>query len=314
MEDCQHFRKIIHNTIAGEVSPSELESLNQHCEACPDCRQLMEVHSELLRAGKEVPEPAESDLLAVRKNVLSQIARDEAISTRTQRSFWWDLRAMFRTHPAPALSAAAALIVVALFVGRWSVTPQPLDDQSLINDINRQAALQSGINEYWDTPYSYTNVSARPLPDGRLDLSFEVCRYVNVVTQKNSPLATDVLLQAILNPSAMGSKMKAMALTPEIMDPKLKEALVFTLHNDPVPAVRIEALSILSQYPYDDEVQAALLKTLRQDETVQIRLLALEYLAGRQVNPETILQTIKEAELESDVALLQHAVELTSDY
>lgn len=318
MEDCQHFQETIHNYIAGEIPPSELESLHRHCETCPDCRQLMEVHGGLLRAGEEIPEPRETDLLAMRKSVLSQIARDESKSAGERRTFWWDLRTLFGSHPAAALPAAAALIVVAVFAGRWSVAPQPYDDQLLIQDIKRQATLQAsqqaGLDDYWDTPYSYTNVVARPLPGGKLDLSFDVCRHVNVVTPKSSPLATDVLMQAILDPSAMGSKMKAMELAPENLDPKLKEALVFALHNDPVVAVRLEALSVLTRYPYDNGVQEALLQTLRKDEAVQMRLLALEHLAGRRVNPETIRQTIKEGELESDVAVLQHAVELTSDY
>ena len=320
MEDCQHFQEIIHNLIAGEVSPSELESLRRHCDACPDCRQLMEVHDGLLRAAEAIPEPRKADLLAMRKNVLSQVARDESNRTRagTRSAFWPDLHALFRAHPAAALSAAAALIVVAVFAGRWSVASRPLDDQSLIQDINLQAARQdnrqAGLNEYWDSRYSYTNVIARPLPGGKLDLSFDVCRHVNVVTAKSSPLATDVLMQAILNPSAMGSKIKAMELAPEILDPKLREALVVAMHYDPVVAVRIEALSVLTRYPYDDGVQEALLKTLRKDEAVQMRLLALEYLAGRRVNPETLWRTIEESELESDVAVLQHAVELTNDY
>jgi hypothetical protein len=320
MEDCQHLRETIHKYIAGEISPSELESLRRHCEACPDCRQLMEVHDGLLRASEEVPEPRKADLLSVRKNVLSQIAREESsrAHARTRSTFWQDLSALFRAHPAVALPAAAALIVVAVFVGRWSVASRPLDDQSLIQDINLQAARQdnrqAGLNEYWDSPYSYTNVIARSLPGGKLDLSFDVCRHVAVVTAKSSLLATEVLMQAILNPSAMGSKIKAMELAPEILDPKLREALVFAMHNDPVAAVRIEALSILTRYPYDDGVQEALLKTLRKDEAVQMRLLALEYLARRRVNLETLRRTIEESDLESDVAVLQHAVELTKDY
>jgi hypothetical protein len=45
-----------------------------------------------------------------------------------------------------------------------------------------------------------------------------------------------------------------------------------------------------------------------------MRLLALEFLAEREVDPETLQQTIRSAKLESDPAILQRAVTLTADY
>ncbi len=101
-----------------------------------------------------------------------------------------------------------------------------------------------------------------------------------------------------------------MELTQQILDPKLKEALVFTLHNDPNLAVRTEALKVLGQYPYDAATQEALLATLREDKEVQMRLLALEYLAGKKVHMDTIRKTVEESYQESDTAVLQYANEL----
>jgi hypothetical protein len=312
MSDCQKFRDMIQDFIAGELPQAERGVLQAHLDSCSECSGLIEFHLELSQAPGGIPEPSERDLLVMRRSVLAQISRTERLAA--ERSPGWDLRALTRLHPAMAVPAAAVLIIVGVLVGRLSFGQDPPGERYLLQEMDRQAARQAGVSDYWDTPLTYTNVAVRPLSGGRLDMSFDVCRHMNIVTPMDSPLAKDVLLHAILTPSTMGAKMKAMSLTPEILDPKLREALVFTLHNDPNLAVRLEAFAVVTRYPYDAVTEEALLKTLRQDEAVQMRLLALEFLAEREVDPETLQQTIRSAKLESDPAILQRAVTLTADY
>ena len=125
-----------------------------------------------------------------------------------------------------------------------------------------------------------------------------------------SPVVREVLLHAILEPSALGTRLQAMELTPEILDPALQEALVFTMHHDPALAVRLEAMAVLSRHPFDARVREALLATLREDEAVQMRLLALETLAGQEVDPSQLERVIREAGQESDPAVLMYAATL----
>jgi len=321
MKECKDYQEMIQSYIAGEISPSDLDSLYHHCQTCPDCGQLWEVHSNLAAAGEELPQPPEDGLLAMRTNVLAQITRDErgrderarAKQAEAGRIRWWDLGALLRAHPAAALPVAAALVVVSIFAGRWSVSTPETGDSAILREISQQASRQAGLIDYWDTPLSYSNVNARPVEGGNLDLSFDVSRHVRFVTPMNSPVASEVLMHAILEPSAVGSKMKAMAMAPEIMDPKLKEALIFTMHNDPHLAVRMEAMSVLSKSPYDSTIQKAFMTTLREDQEVQMRLQALEYVAENRVNMNTIRRTIEEPQLDSDTAVLQYATELIGD-
>jgi hypothetical protein len=311
MKECNDYKEMIQSYIAGEISPTNLDSLYHHCRECPDCGQLWEVHSNLAAAGGELPAPPEDGLLAMRANVLAQISRDEG--ARSGRIRWWDLGALLRARPVAALPMAAALVVVSIVAGRWSASTPDMNDSTILREINQQASRQAGLIDYWDTPFSYTNVSAQPVEGGNLDLSFDVSRRVRFVTPMDSPLAREVLMAAILEPSAMGSRMKAMALAPEIMDPNLKEALIYTMHSDPDLAVRMEAMSVLSKSPYDAATQKAFLTTLREDQEVQMRLQALEYLAGKKVNINTIRKAIEEPQMESDTAVLQYATELIAD-
>ena len=78
--------------------------------------------------------------------------------------------------------------------------------------------------------------------------------------------------------------------------------------------MRLEALKVLSRYPFDAAIQEALLETLQKDQSVQLRLMALESLAGHEVDPQAIQMAIREAGQESDPAVLQHAVLLATEF
>jgi hypothetical protein len=223
------------------------------------------------------------------------------------------LGALLREHPLAALPVAAALVVVSITAGRLSVSQPDSGASVIMREISQQASKQAGLIDYWDTPLSYSNVDARPIDGGNLDLSFNVSRHVRVVTPMDSPVAREVVMHAILEPAAAGSKMKAIALAPKVMDPNIKEALIFTMHHDPNLAVRMASMSVLSKSPYDSIVQKAFLTTLRVDEEVQMRLQALEYLAQNQVNMNTLRRAIELPQLESDAAVWQHATELVGD-
>jgi len=317
MKECQHFQKIIQNYVTGEIPPSELESLRKHCSSCPDCRALLDLHIEMSELGGTIPEPKERDFEAMRGRVMHEISR----RTQSDRSMnrRWSWGTVFGLRPALALPLAAVLLLAAVYMGRWSAAPPDgtvahntvtYNDDMLLQAVSRQASVQQGLDGYWDTPFTYSNVSVRPVAGGNVDLSFDVCRHINMVTPVSSPVAKEVLMHTIINPEPMGTRMRAMEAAAVTMDPELEEALIYTLHNDPDLSVRLEALSTLKRFPYSDRVHRALITTLREDDAVQMRLLALDRLADRQGQRETLQQVINEADLKDDPAVMQRAIEL----
>ena len=114
-------------------------------------------------------------------------------------------------------------------------------------------AQQTGLDSYWDSQFTFANVSVRPQGQGQLALSFDACRHVDLQVAQDSPLAREVLLHAIMEPSSLGSRLQAMEVTPAISDGRLKDALIFTMLNDQNAAVRLNALSVLARYPYDQK-------------------------------------------------------------
>ena len=132
----------------------------------------------------------------------------------------------------------AALLVVAVLGGRWSVKDGTPEAGDLVDELQRSAAMQTGLDSFWDAPVSYANVTVRSREDGALELGFDACRHVELTTSRDSPLAREVLVHAILDQQTLGARMQAVRLVPEMGDDRLRDALVFTLHHDPEPAVR----------------------------------------------------------------------------
>ena len=54
MHNCNNIRNIIENYLAGELSPSDQELLNQHLGSCADCRELIALHEEMMQMDGDV--------------------------------------------------------------------------------------------------------------------------------------------------------------------------------------------------------------------------------------------------------------------
>ena len=307
MPECRDQRERIEAYLANSITASDLRELLAHAELCEDCRIVLELHRELGLAGERIPEPAGQEFQNLRESVLAQIAARSA--ARERRSPGHALSRWWRGNPILRPAAVVVLLVATVLAGRWSAQPKRLDDALLLAEIQRQAVARSDLAGYWDARFSLANVAVRPRGDGNLELEFDVCRRFDVVTSRRSPLAREALVTAILDSGTLGMRLRAMELAPEMQDVRLREALVFALHNDPEPAVRLEALSLLMRDREDVLVQDAILQSLRADVSVQVRLAALEALAAQRVDPQRILQTIQTVDGVGERAILQQAAQ-----
>jgi hypothetical protein len=93
-------------------------------------------------------------------------------------------------------------------------------------------------------------------------------------------------------------------------DPKLEQAVLFSLRRDDSVAVRLAALTVLVSRLDDANVRSALMTTLRDDPSVQVRIAALESLASHRVDPARIREAIRERERPGDQALMVRLAEL----
>ena len=309
MSECKRFEYLIKEYLSGEIGPADLESLREHSLSCPGCRQIMELHRGMLQMTEELPQPSEESFQEIRAAVLRRIRRGRR--EEAARPLWRRLPVLPTARPAYTLIFAIVFLVAGFLLGRLGAERPGFDEDLLVEEVVRQASLERGLDGYWDSPFIYSNVSVHPQDDGTVNLDFDVTRHVSLTTTLGSPLTRELLVHAMIDPSAMGSRLRAMAVAKQSMDGKLREALVFILLNDPSLPVRLRSLDILARYASDPVVQDALLASLAQDPSVQIRLLALESLSEQHVDPGIIRRAIGEARDERDRAVLHHAIQLT---
>jgi predicted anti-sigma-YlaC factor YlaD len=304
MHSCKQIQEIFERYLAGELLPSDQEKLDQHLPSCPDCQALMSIHEELMRMDDDSVDPSPEALQAMRSRVLGQISRQNKHGNARHDS---------RRIPSfvPAL-AAAAMLVLGIFLGSWFTQPPSVDDQ-LLEAITRQATIERSLENSWDAPLFFSNVSVRNWDGKRVSLGFDICRSADLSTGLNSPLAGDILTQAILNSESVGGRMRAMEIAAKSTDQRLTSALIVALQQDPDQTMRISALNALAGKDNSNQVQMALLSALRDDDSVQVRILALEHLVGESLGAELIETSIREGNEATNAAVLQRARELKTN-
>ncbi len=354
MNNCEQAKLLIQDYCCGEITLPNFAELRSHIDSCEYCRALIEIHFET-SSEESMPMVTDLQLQNMRSKVMQQIAKsdpdqhleafqenelsdkmkvarfNQTITSLSKHSTGMNKSSPGRSRFSKFMAygfATAAMLMVAVLAGRWSVTFEQslllnqvagqdilqgdglLNNNVLISQLRRFASSQNtGQNlqeDYWNTPVTYTNVSFDTFVGNNLKLGFDVCKRVDMTAKPDSGIAKQVLLHAILNPTTLGGQLKAMQIAATTHDKRLVEALTLTMHNHPALPVRIEVLSILSRLPLTDVIEKAFLTTLREDSAVTMRLMALDYLSQyNNLRNGILLETIQQGSQNSAAALIQ---------
>lgn len=312
MSDCSTHETTLALYVAGELSETELGPLLAHCRDCSDCRQLLELHRDLVDLSARAPEPDESRFEALHAEVLREVsAGSRPTSAPASRRWSPGLR------NALAAAAAIVLFVTGILVGRVDPVPNGSNGnggvtERLLTAINAEALSNRTLTDIEDSRFTFSNVSFRRLTQDQVALGFNVVTHVELVEPVQSELVREALVHSLLHSSNPGARLKAMSYAAGAMEPKVKQALIFALHRDESLAVRLQALTTLSDELSDPEVEAAVLVTLREDESVQVRLLAIDYLAAHRVDRDRIRELLQENPRPGHEALMVRLAEFES--
>jgi hypothetical protein len=326
MSGCERFEELLERYLAGDIEPADLEVLHRHAQACPKCRQMMQLHQQLSTLPGQAAWVPDERFDEMRASVLDRIRsgaavrgvpgspkREPGAPDRSSLPFLRRWSPVLIPQPIYAVAVVIALLALGFVAGRVTAVRTGGDESLLVKEVVRQASQERGLAGYWDSPFIYSNVSFRPRDDGTVAIDFDATRHVAVTRKLESPLTREILVHAMLDPSTMGARFNAMGVAGQAMDEKLREALVFILRNDPSLPVRLRALETLAAHASERDVQDALLAALAQDPSVQIRLLAVECLAGRHTDPGLIRNALGEPRDDNDRAVLLRATELLGD-
>lgn len=286
--ECRKNQNDADRWFAGELSPDAHQDVIAHTANCRDCAEHYAILEEI--ASAPIEEPDDSDLALVRRNVLDTI--------RDERAGWW--RRV--PHAAGIMIVAGGLLLSALswFGGRASANAEmramkgPQNpDLVLARQIHQIASTNEKLEEVENSPFRYTNVSVAAAEGDDVRLSFDVTRHLDLTLPKSDPLVTEVLVQSVLEAGSVGSQLEAIEQAENLLDPRIRGALVKAMLHDPNLGVRLEAQSKLARQAGDPEIRDALLTVLEKEESVQMRLVAIETLARGRIDPERLREAVE---------------------
>jgi len=293
MDDCTRFFNEITDLRLQKLSDEDQKDLFAHLAICLDCRDLMQFHEDLASTAGEFADVDSEALDGVRMRVLDEIRSTEGAMAAVSKP------SNFRAVSRNRLLAAAAAMVMALggfAAGRMAADIDTAGADLLVATLDDGAQDHRRLRDVEDSPNIISNVAVRSVGEGRLAMSFDVARHIEIERPVNDPLVSEVLVHAILDQSSMGSRLKAVSMAARSGNGKIEEALVFSMLDDSDLPVRIRALEILACRPISDSVEQGLMKVLRHDESMQMRLLAIEVLAKGDPGGQRVLEDFLETD------------------
>jgi hypothetical protein len=317
MKGCRAYDDSIERMLAEEIGNAERDRLLAHAQTCAACAEFVDLHYQLRDPALAQELPTDAEFAMARRSVLGRIRAQQ--TTGEPRALHGLLGFLTTLAGQPAYAAGlAALLVVALalgvLIGRTS-GPRVLDFDSpirvvadpMLTQISDVAASNRDLTDVENSPFVYSNVRFREMGGDDLAMSFDVTRHVEVARKKDDPLVKEVVAQALLNPSQVGTRLQAMNYAGKVLDSKVRQALIFSLLNDPTLAVRLHAMNILIKSDPDEELQMAMMAVLTSEESVQMRLLAMDYVAESGLSEERFGDVLDRIERRGDQPLLIRA-------
>ena len=269
---------------SGELASGEKERLEKALSESPALRAELETLRAFLRDLRQSPsfDPSAELMSGVRHDLRVQLRRERLRPTWGERLEAW----AFDVRPAWQLAAAAALVVIGMFLDRMMFSaPRGMNAAELLQQF---AAAQ---------PVAAENGSVSPLMAGveyiridpqtdQVELHFNLVNDIQLRGSADDPTIRRVLAFALTQndrPNVRLKAVKALAEKP-VADDDVISALVNVMQNDDNEGIRLKAAQVLRNAPLNDKIKSALSWVLLRDRNAAVRMEALEALGNASLN------------------------------
>lgn len=283
--DCRRIRNDFDALLAGTLDQARRNALEAHVETCLECGDDLALLQEI--AAAPVEEPSAAELAAMRSAVLRTVRHEE------RRAGWHLSKAA-----AIAIAAGAGLLAAAGWTAGRATALRPGDVAVAGNPdavLARQIQLAATGSES-DSPFRYSNIRIEEREGERVHLGFDVSRHLELTLPKSDPLVTDVLVQSMLDAGSVGTQLRAIDHAGDVLEPRVRAALIQAMLRDPNLGVRLQAQAKLVEHGTDGTTADALLAVLEREESVQMRLVAIDHLTRSRVDPKRLQQAVERGE------------------
>ncbi|NUN68454.1 MAG: HEAT repeat domain-containing protein [Bacteroidetes bacterium] len=303
-------------SLYGELSSEDQKELDEYLKKHPDAKKEFR---DWKRFGtfisEQTPPAVADDLLTDARTQLRSALRAE----RNRRSFRTRLQdaaaGFFR--PAVAVSSAG-MLSLGLLLGYCSFAPSGTEPFVVLQTV-ADGPKEEGRTTIEDIRFIDSDAS-----DGEVEFEFNAVAPVHIKGKVDDPEIQRLLTHALLNESNAGVRLSSMQLIRDqaadkrSVDPAVKAALITSLKSDANPGVRNEALRVLQQYGFDDELRDALLHVIAHDENSGLRVAAINALElarmeGNRLDASAVKALKEQIEKEKNSYIRNRAVNLVKE-
>lgn len=312
----ERIKELMLLSLYGELNAEDQKELDDYIKKHPDARKEFR---EWKRFGtfvsEQTPPSVTDDLLSDARTQLRSALRGE----RNRIPVMVRLREVMSEllRPAVALSGAG-MLSLGLLLGYCSFAPSGTEPYVVLQNV-ADDAKEPGKTFIEDIRFIDNDAS-----DGEVEFEFKAVAPVHIKGRVDDPEIQRLLTHALLNESNAGVRLSSMQLIRDqaavnrSVDPAVKKALITSLKTDANPGVRNEALRVLQQYGFDDDLRDALLHVIEHDENSGIRVAAINALElakmdGNRLDEATVKALKEQIAKEENNYIRNRAVNLVKE-
>jgi hypothetical protein len=305
MSKCKENQILFDKLIEGNISDDEHSELKEHIDSCNECSEVYVTNIVLSKIESPIEKANDVDFRIMRQKVTETIekSQENTFKAKTQRIF--DSIIIYLKKPEYAL--AAITLIVGFFLGR----ALPPDENGITGGFLKQISSIAEQNTYFsdsqNSSYRFSNVTLKEIDENKISMRFDVSTSIDVIKGKNDPLVKEVLTQTMMEPENVGSNLRAISYTENIVDNKIKQALIYSMHNAPIAAVRLKSLEGLLKYEIDPELQEAFVNVLLEENTIKMNLMAIDYLTQNKYDADSLKAILEEINPKKSTAIFVRA-------
>lgn len=272
----KYFQNLLYLSFTGEISDKLREELKTHLLTCSTCRNEQEqlgFIKEHLYAGKadEIPD----NFLADARMELKRKLIKESRKGNKLIEFPEKIKEFFSVNYKYVINGAvcAAAGIVAGFL----LFKQPVPETAFTENISAASEIPGDVSYIRNIHL----IDVDP-GDDKIEFSFEAVTNVRMSGSVSDEKMRSILMYAVMNGKNPGVRLNSLnALNAAVSgsyDNEIKDAIISAVKYDDNPGVRREALKVLKNFPFDQDVKRAYLFSILNDTSSAIRIEAINEL------------------------------------
>lgn len=274
----KEYKELLYLSFTGEITGAGQEILNNHLQHCAECRQEMAQLRKLdeYLAPKRSEQVPENLIDEARSELRKRLAAERVHDKKIYRYFEALLR-FFELNYKYIINGAA--YAAAGILAGFLLFSEPPADKSLTREFSSASVQPEEISRIRNIRLTDINPD-----DDEIEFSFEAVKEVRMKGSIHDEQMRGMLMYAVMNGNNPGVRLNSLnainAVSQNYYDDDIKGAIISAAKYDNNPGVRREALMVLKNFPFDQEIKQSYIYVIFNDTSSGMRIEAINELIG----------------------------------